>query len=245
MRKDFRLRLMKGSLDEGSGTFRGIAAAYDNVDQGGDRIVRGAFDRTIKAHPDGFPLLWQHKTDQPIGKVAVSDSPSGLVADGQLLMSDPQARIAFDHLRAGNIRGLSIGYEVPNSGATYDDAGVRNLSEIKLFEVSVVTFPMNEAATVSAVKALSDARRIMEEAAKSSDAEQISQLRGLLKEITQMLTPEDGECDCGAEDEEDCTCGIDEAEALADENAAKSILADLVMELKGRTAAAIRTSLRW
>jgi hypothetical protein len=116
--------------------------------------------------------------------------------------------------------------------------GMRHLLELKLWEVSLVTFPMNQSALVTSVKSIDYARRVLSEAAAHpEDAATIAEVRSLLKEITQMLTPAD-ECECGADDEEDCTCDED----AADELAAKSILSDLVMELKGRTT---RTPLRW
>jgi HK97 family phage prohead protease len=233
--KDFRLKLQKGSMDEALGTFKGLAAVYNNVDLGGDRILRGAFTRTLKAK-GSFPLLWQHKADQPIGKVTLIDSPNGLVADGQLLMSDPQARIAFDHCQAGNIKGMSIGYDVPDGGATIDDTGVRNLSELKLWEVSIVTFPMNEAATISSVKSLEDARRILSEAATSDDQEQMKQLRALLKDVAQLLTPDVCE-ECGGELDEngDCVdCQNNDALQAEDEKQAAVILQRLAFELKQR-----------
>jgi phage head maturation protease len=101
-----------------------------------------------------------------------------------------QARIAFAHCQAGNIRGLSIGYDVPAGGAPIDDAGVRNLSELKLWEVSIVTFPMNEAATISSVKSLEYARRILSEAATSDDQEQMKQLRALIKDVVAVADAE-------------------------------------------------------
>jgi uncharacterized protein len=75
------------------------------------------------------------------------------MVEGQLLLSDPTAAKAYQFLKAGIIRGLSIGYETVKS-AFVDD--VRELSELKLWELSVVTFPMNESAMVTGIKAMSD-----------------------------------------------------------------------------------------
>jgi hypothetical protein len=62
-------------------------------------------------------------------------------------------------------------------------------------------------------------------------------VRSLLKDVTQLLDPVD-DCECGADDPEDCTCDED----AEDEMAAKSILRELAFELKGQAA---RTPLRW
>ena len=89
----------------------------------------------------------------------------------------------------------------------------------RLWEVSVVTFPMNEAAMVTDVKSIDDARRILREAAANPDEK--AALRALLKEIRSLLDPEDDE-----EDLDDDTDDADEKEiALA--------LRGMVLELKG------------
>ena len=55
-RKRFSLKIK--SVDD-TGTFTGLGAAYNNVDLGGDKIMPGAFTRTLAAGKQ-FPLLWQH-----------------------------------------------------------------------------------------------------------------------------------------------------------------------------------------
>jgi HK97 family phage prohead protease len=142
------------SVDD-SGKFTGIGAVYGNVDLGGDKILPGAFSRTL-AGSKQFPLLWQHNPSDPIGSVKVTDSPVGLQVEGQLLLSDPTAQKAYSFLKAGIIKGLSIGFETVK--ASFVDE-VRELSELKLWELSVVTFPMNQEAMVTGVKAMSDDAR--------------------------------------------------------------------------------------
>ena len=147
-RKRFSLRIK--SVDD-SGTFTGLAASYNNVDLGGDSIVPGAFTRTLAAGKQ-FPLLWQHQADNPIGTATVTDSPHGLQVQGRLLLDLDDAKKAYVLLRAGVLKGMSIGYETLQSSM---DGDVRLLKEVRLWEVSIVTFPMNESATISSVKSLS------------------------------------------------------------------------------------------
>jgi HK97 family phage prohead protease len=212
VRKDFKLRL-KGSVDEATGSFKGIASVYSNVDLGGDVVDRGAFEKTLREGRT-FPLLWQHNTSLPIGSVQISDSDVGLQVDGKLVLEDPQARIALAHLKAKTIKGLSIGFDTIKDSI---ENGVRHLKELRLWEVSVVTFPMNEAAMVTSVKSIDDARRILREAAANPDEK--AGLRSLLKEIRALLDSEDDEG-------EDDLIGADEKEiALA--------LRGMVLELKG------------
>jgi uncharacterized protein len=148
-RANFSLKIK--SVDE-AGRFTGIGAVYNNVDLGGDKILPGAFTRTLAAGKQ-FPLLWQHNPSDPIGSVKVTDTSQGLMVEGQLLLSDATAMKAYQFLKSGIIRGLSIGFETIKS-AFVD--GVRELQELKLWELSVVTFPMNESAMVTGIKAMSD-----------------------------------------------------------------------------------------
>lgn len=131
------------------GTFEGLASTYGNVDLGGDIVEPGAFYKTIQDKGGNFPILWQHNSDKPIGIGKVSDSANGLVIKGELVLESPTAREAYALLKAGVLKGLSIGYDKVRDEVK---GAVRHLTELKLWEVSLVTFPMNEMAMVSAVK---------------------------------------------------------------------------------------------
>jgi uncharacterized protein len=135
-----------------AGKFTGIGAIYGLVDLGGDRILPGAFKKTLDSSKK-YPLLWQHNPSDPIGTVQVSDSDQGLLVNGELLLSDPTAAKAHLFLKAGVIKGLSIGYDTEKSA--YVD-GVRELRELKLWELSIVTFPMNPGAEVLGIKKMPD-----------------------------------------------------------------------------------------
>jgi HK97 family phage prohead protease len=180
--KDFRLRLTKGSVND-TGSFEGIASTYGGPpDLGGDIVKPGAFTQSIKSQGAGIPLLWQHKTDAPIGIAKIADSGQGLMVNGQLVMADPQAQVAHEHLKAGSIKGLSIGYLIPEGKYTYDDQGARILSELRLYEISLVTFPMNESAMVTSVK---DAQRVLRGAATDakSNPRLLKELRAFHREL--------------------------------------------------------------
>jgi uncharacterized protein len=152
-RRDFNLKIK--SLDD-EGAFVGLGAVYGNVDLGGDVIDPGAFSRTLNA-AKSFPVLWQHDPSNPIGTCKITDTPQGLQVNGTLMLSDPTAQKAHTFMKAGVVKGLSIGYDTVQ--ATYV-GDVRHLTELKLWEISCVTFPMNESAMVTGVKALSDDDRM-------------------------------------------------------------------------------------
>jgi HK97 family phage prohead protease len=129
------------------GQFSGIASTYGNVDQQGDVIQAGAFTRTLSDAGKQRPLLWQHST--PIGLVTLTDTASGLLAEGQLSLGIQQAKDAYVLLKDRVVRGMSVGFSTIKEQAV---GGVRQLLELKLYEVSLVTFPANEMAGITSVK---------------------------------------------------------------------------------------------
>jgi HK97 family phage prohead protease len=143
---------MKSVSDEG--TFTGILSPYGNIDNGGDIVEKGAFTKTLQVKGGTVPLLWQHKSDTPIGELKLEDRADGLYAKGELLMQLPEAQKAHLLMKKGITRGLSIGFKTIRH--EFDNNGVRHLKEVALYEGSVVTFPMNEQAQITSVKSLVD-----------------------------------------------------------------------------------------
>lgn len=146
------------------GLFSGYGAVFGNVDGGGDVIHAGAFAGTIaewmgrKRMP---PILWNHDRNEPLGVyTAISEDEKGLYVEGRLLVNEVQrAKEIHALMKAGALDGMSIGYGVKRR--EYDEeTGVRHLKELSLFEVSIVTFPMNESARVDAVKSALDAGKL-------------------------------------------------------------------------------------
>lgn len=134
------------------GTFEGYASVFGIIDSQRDRVHPGAFKASIKGRDKPVQLLWQHQWDKPIGVIdALFEDARGLVVRGKLLMEVAAAREAYALLKAGVVRGLSIGYSVKRSRRN-PDSGVRELLELNLWEISLVTMPANEAAQVTVVK---------------------------------------------------------------------------------------------
>lgn len=135
------------------GTFRGHASIKSNVDLGRDKVMGGAFTKTLKENAaDGVPILWQHFQHEVIGKsTSLVEDSKGLEVGGALVLEVQRAKEGHALLKARAVKGLSIGYDVVKE--TYEK-GVRLLHELKLYEFSIVTFPMNPLAQVEAVKSL-------------------------------------------------------------------------------------------
>jgi len=138
------------------GTFEGYGSIFGNVDSYGDIVVKGAFEKTLKERKN-VKLLWQHDTREPIGVFTeMFEDTTGLVVKGQIAMDVQKGKEAYALLKMGAIDGLSIGYKTIRSKID-KKSNSRLLTELKLFEVSVVTFPANEVSTVTAVKSEMDA----------------------------------------------------------------------------------------
>ena len=126
----------------------GYAAVFDRVDSGGDVIRKGAFSASL-ARGQPIPLLWQHKAGAVIGKVEmVEEDTRGLRVIAELGGDADSARAA-GLLASGALDGLSFGYRV---GQAASANWVRELRELELVEVSLVTSPMQKLARVHAVE---------------------------------------------------------------------------------------------
>ncbi len=138
-------------LTEGA-VVAGYASLFGLRDQGGDVVQKGAYAASLKrlaANGRAVKMLWQHDPTQPIGVWdEVREDATGLWVKGRILVEVEKGREAAALLTAGAIDGLSIGYRTVK--AERDGKGQRLLSELELWEVSLVTFPMLAQARVSA-----------------------------------------------------------------------------------------------
>ncbi|WP_296424119.1 HK97 family phage prohead protease [Yoonia sp.] len=126
----------------------GYASLFGRSDQGGDTVEMGAYKASL-AKGRSIKMLWQHDPAQPIGVWdEVREDAKGLWVKGRLLTDVAKGREAAALIEAGAIDGLSIGYRTVK--ARKDDKGGRLLSELELWEVSLVTFPMLPDARVAA-----------------------------------------------------------------------------------------------
>lgn len=135
---------------EGYGSVWGVKDSYDDV------IASGAFGASLKAHKAAGTMpamLWQHNPSEPIGVwTEMSEDKSGLKVKGKLALETVRGKEAHALMKMGALNGLSIGFV--SKEWNYDrETEVRTLTEIDLWEVSLVTFPANQKARVTSVKA--------------------------------------------------------------------------------------------
>ena len=141
------------------GTFEGYGSVFNVKDSYSDVIVKGAFVESIKAHREkntSPALLWQHDHTSPMGIwVSMEEDGHGLKMVGKLALGTQKGKEAYELLKMGAVKGLSIGFAVPKGGEDYDEkTRINTIKQIDLWETSVVTFPANRDAQVTAVKSL-------------------------------------------------------------------------------------------
>lgn len=128
--------------------FAGYAAIFGRPDRGGDIVRTGAFARSLKRGAGAVPLLWQHAPARPIGRLEyLKEDRRGLRVIGRL-SAGAAGREAAALLKEGAVQGLSFGYKVRAARGE----GPRELIELELIEVSLVTLPMQPRARVHALE---------------------------------------------------------------------------------------------
>lgn len=142
-------------LDEEEGTFSGYAATFsDKPDSYGDIIDPGAFKRTISKANMGnrIKILWNHYVLEPIGKpTKLKEDEKGLYFEGKLSLGVQRAKEVLTLMKDGVITEMSIGYNTIKD--SYDSiTKIRHLQEIKLWDISPVSFAANPEAIIGGVK---------------------------------------------------------------------------------------------
>ena len=145
------------SVDK-SGFFSGYGSVFGVKDSYGEVVAPGAFANSIQARAAKgrkLPILWQHRSGEPLGVYdVVKEDSTGLYLEGQLLIDDViRAKEAHALLKAGAVSGLSIGYYVIADSFNEKDR-LRTLTEVDLQETSIVTFPANDDARVEQVNGI-------------------------------------------------------------------------------------------
>ncbi len=155
----FEIKELKASEDGRRALFTGYASTFGNIDLVGDIVKQGAFAKTIAADPT-VNVLVDHratvKTQIGYG-FNMSEDAKGLFTTTEINLEKDAGREAYATLLHAKERGfkvgLSIGFMIVESDFDRKE-GIRTITEVKLFEYSVVIFPANPKATVTAVKSV-------------------------------------------------------------------------------------------
>lgn len=164
MFKTYPMRGFKALTDEGEGVFEAIVAVFNNVDRAGDKILPGAFTRTLEAwEAKGrpIPVIFSHEWDNldaHIGQVAEGkEVDEGLYVKGKLDMDEPFAQRVWKKMKAGTLAEFSFAYDVVKSnlvdnGKDASPRYVNELHDLDLLEVGPCLVGMNPETELIAVK---------------------------------------------------------------------------------------------
>lgn len=146
-----QFKALKVTDDGNFGYFEGYAITFGNVDRDNDVAVAGCFAQSLKEFPN-VKMCWQHDICKPIGSyLEIREDEKGLFVKGRINLGVEKGREAYALLKAGDLDSLSIGYMPTETGFEYKD-GIRYLTEVMLYEISLVTIPANPEATIDEVK---------------------------------------------------------------------------------------------
>ena len=141
------------SIDEEKRLITGIATT-PGVDRVGDIVEPEGADYKLP-----MPFLFQHDASQPIGNVTRAKvAKSGIVVEIQLAKPDEPGPVkdrvdaAWQDIKLGLVRGLSIGFKSIEA-ARNEDTGGRRFLKWSWIELSAVTIPANADASITTVKA--------------------------------------------------------------------------------------------
>lgn len=179
------------ALDEEQGTFEAIVSVFGNVDLIGDRVVKGAFTKSLdtwKTSGDPIPVIWSHMWNMPeahIGKtLEAEERDEGLYVKGQIDLDDPFAAKVFRLMKERRVKEFSFAYDVTEERFNKDEK-VNDLLELEIIEVGPTLKGMNPETELLAAKALREA--LGAKAGRVLSAKNESALRTAYETIGEVL----------------------------------------------------------
>ena len=136
--------LLETKADGESGEFTAIVSTFGNVDRVGDRIMPGAWTKTLKQWEksgDPIPIILAHQWDDPMAHIGIANPTDvkqvaqGLQVTGKLDVDDnPVAKQVYKLMKRRSLKEFSIGYDVPKGGEYRAKDGANEITEINLAE---------------------------------------------------------------------------------------------------------------
>lgn len=153
-RQQFQVKSL--SQSDPDGTFEAIVSVFGNVDEGGDRVMPGAFAKSIERTGGVFPIVWSHMwSTVPIGKtVSAVETDEGLLVKGQLLVGQHElADQIYANFKAGVPLEFSFSYDIKSARWVEEDGrDIYELVELDVLEVGPTLIGMNRDTRLAGVK---------------------------------------------------------------------------------------------
>jgi uncharacterized protein len=156
IKKDIDISSFEVKQENDKKTVEGYITTFGNKDVVDDIISKGAFGKSFKTNKVKF--LYQHDWKEVIGIFEeLKEDDYGIYAKA-VFANTPRGQEAYELLKMGALDSFSIGFRI--NKFKYEQDGSRVIEKASLMEASLVTFPANEMAQVTAVKGLSEDGRI-------------------------------------------------------------------------------------
>lgn len=142
------------AADVGEGVIDAYASVFDTIDSYGSYFARGAFKRTIsqRVKAGKVKVLWNHDPNELIGHVLeAKEDEKGLWVRYKLALGVPRADEVRTLMQSGALTSMSFGFSVLRERMN-KERNAREIQEVILMEVSPVTFPANEDASIERVR---------------------------------------------------------------------------------------------
>jgi len=191
----------------------GYASHFNSIDSYGTAVKKGAFAKTIAERGSRIPVLWNHWADTPIGKpTELREDETGLYFNASIVEETEKGAEIMALLRSQVPLGMSFGFETLKSrpveeSDTLDWSAApdyfrseqgrkeaRVIEEVRLWEISVVTFPANEKAGINSVRATEQVAALVQllEDLRSGELSESDSRHELLQQIVAALPDQPG-----------------------------------------------------
>lgn len=151
------VKAWKAAQSDSMGQFEAIVSVFGNIDLQGDRVMPGAFTKSIqswKQSGDEVPVIWSHDWEDPfsiIGSVVdLAETDTGLWVRGQLDLENPKASQVYRLLKNRQVKEFSFAYNIVAEAPASD--GATNLTELEIIEVGPTLKGANPETQLLAVK---------------------------------------------------------------------------------------------
>lgn len=190
LHKSFQLLETKAEGD--SGEFTAIVSTFGNVDKVGDRIVHGAYTKTLQKWQesgDPIPIILAHQWNDPWAHIGYADPQNvsqvekGLQVTGRLdIGENPVAKQVYNLMKGRRLKEFSIGYDVPTGGEKRAKDGANEITEINLAECGPCLIGIDPKTELQSVKSALDELNHP----KADESELAQQLQGIEERLAAL-----------------------------------------------------------
>ena len=148
------------AADGDAGYVEGYASVFNSVDSVGDTIHPDAYKNILEGGEMPKMFFNHDSWGLPIGKwTSMEADDKGLLIKGQLNLELDEAKDIYSSLKFGSLNGLSVNIQFKKADAEKQENGTRLIKNVmRLPEVSIVTIPCEQKATLTNIKNLATER---------------------------------------------------------------------------------------